>query len=509
MSNCRPPYIVKVPAKNARNPTGDAISVPCHMLLPHQLFSYLCTRCPKLLHAATNGGDLQGFWAKALESRDPHFVGHRLLDVAGWQGKAVPMTIYGDGARFARIDSLELVTMSFLLVKEATWISKCVLAAFVKTAETKPQTWTTIWAILKWSFECMFTGKHPPTDHTGSPWPEGSWGAKLAGQDLCPQGRIGVIHRITGDLDWYHGRLGLGVAPGANNPCCWCLGGRPGHGPPFLHLEPTAAWVPTCFVPPQPTPSPLPVWQVPGLSRFSVAIDAMHTGDLGVLAHFLGGCFHTFLFEGHLAGTLEQRESTLWDRVRRLYREHGSSTRVTRLARNLWCDPTKPHRTFPCMITKAAENKHLLPIVCQLCQDLNSGSARDQTRLDAAIHLMRLYETFDTAGHFLTHEQHRRAVDAMWNFFLAYQHLNMESAARKAKVWNIVNKFHFFAHMVLASKHLNPFSVWTYPSEDLMGRMKKLAVASKDGLQAAMLSKPIFLKYKKVLHLALKKHEGH
>ena len=92
------------------------------------------------------------------------------------------MTIYGDGARFARSDSLELVTMSFLLVTEATWMNKYVLATIVKTAEKKPQTWTIIWAILKWSFECMFTGKHPATDHTGSLGQRGlgeqSWQAK-------------------------------------------------------------------------------------------------------------------------------------------------------------------------------------------------------------------------------------------------------------------------------------------------------------------------------------------
>ena len=81
------------------------------------------------MYRRTNGFDLQGLWAKALRSRDPHLLGHPLLDEAGWQGKAVPMTVYGDGARFARSDSLELVTVSLLLVKEATWISKYALAA--------------------------------------------------------------------------------------------------------------------------------------------------------------------------------------------------------------------------------------------------------------------------------------------------------------------------------------------------------------------------------------------
>ena len=83
-----------------------------------------------------------------------------------WQQKFVPLIIYGDGAAFARKDSLEVAAWSFLLAKAGTWSSKFVMACWVKSAEADA-TWATTWAKIMWSFACLFEGVHPLTDSRG------------------------------------------------------------------------------------------------------------------------------------------------------------------------------------------------------------------------------------------------------------------------------------------------------------------------------------------------------
>ena len=298
------------------------------------------------------------------------------------------------------------------------------------------------------------------------------------------------------------------VASAANLPCPWCDGGRPPMHPPFLHLEPHAAWVPTIHVPPRPAPSDHPIWQISGVSQFTVSLDLMHAFDLGVLAHFEGSVFHSLLFDGDMRGTLVQREAELWQHLRASYSMHKTSTRITSLQRSLWCEPTRPHRKWPVMTTKAAENRQLLLPVLELCRRYDSGSPRDAARVRAAEHLVRLQAIFDAAPTFLSEADARGVEESVWAFGYQYHALSADAAMRAFRAFHIVNKFHMLIHLTLAAKYLNPRLLWTYGYEDLVGRMKRIAVSSKSGLRASMLTSTMFLKYRRVLSVSLKKAES-
>ena len=200
---------------------------------------------------------------------------------AGWMDRAIPLCLYGDAARFARTDSLEIVAFSFLLSREATWAQRLVTAGFVKSAEWGRDTWYRIWDVMVWSFNALYEGRHPPQMHDGADWPVGSYGAAVAGRPLSSGGLFAVVHRVVGDLDYFHKRLGLRVAPNGNRPCEWCDAGRNAPHPPFLHLQPHAAWIATVHTPPAARPSDHPIWGIVGLGKFSVGLDLMHTFDLG------------------------------------------------------------------------------------------------------------------------------------------------------------------------------------------------------------------------------------
>ena len=317
-----------------------------------------------------------------------------------------------------------------------------------------------------------------------------------------------MVHRVCGDLDWLQKRLKLRVAPGANLPCEWCDGGRPPH-PPFLHLQPHAAWVGTCHSPPTlGPPSNHRIFTIAGVTKFSIGLDSMHTMDLGVHAHFLGSCFHSMLYRGTLRGSLATREATMWAFLRAQYAIWKTPTRLSYLQRSLWTDVRAPHVDPPIMTTKAAENRQLVRPMVSMCQHYNTGSNRDNARLRAAVALARFQDILNNGGTFLTDDEHRLLMAEAWSFGHFYHQLNAHATNLDIKDFHIVNKFHFMLHLAMQAKHINPHLLWTYGYEDLVGRMKRLAMASKASLKPHLLTKTIFLKYRKVLSLTLEKAEA-
>ncbi len=498
------PYVVSdVPAFDTRKPLEGDVLVDVELLLPHQLFSLLAETYPKHFSTFTLNDNLHEFWDNAEGVGDPQLVGHPMQAKANWKNKAVPILLYGDGAKFAKRNSLEIVTWSPLLSRASTWSTKFAMGAFVKSAESQSSavgTWATLWRVLVWSLDALFSGSHPMMDHKGDPFPPGSYGDLKKGQPLSANGYFGVVHRIVGDLEWLRGQLGLRLAPGGNQPCCWCEGNRTTH--PFLDLRPAAAWMGTIRTPPCPAPTAHPIWSISGVQLFTVMVDLMHTADLGILQHFIGCCLYTWVYHSQLEGSVSEKLALLWSRVRELYGTLRSSTRLTHLPLSLFCDPARPHRAFPHLAAKAAETRCLLPVILALCNDLHDGSPQAQARLECAVQLSRYFEVFTGAGCHLTGLEHRTATTAMWAFLEGYSRLSHDSATRGILCWNIVNKHHMLVHLTAQAAHLNPEISWTYPLEDLVGRMQRVAAKSKSGLAPMSLSHSIFLKYRRVLFRA-------
>ncbi len=274
--------VSQVPCHDSRRPLEGDLLTDVDMLLPHQLFAVLAENYPRHFSSFTRGDSLSEFWDGVERVGDPHLVGHPILGRAGWKEKAVPIVLHGDGARFARRNSLELAAWAPLLARTSTWSCKFAMAAFVKSAEsqaTNPGTWSVLWSVLVWSLNAMFEGFHPLHDHRGNDWPIGSYGERMKGKPLTSNGYFAVVHRVVGDLEWFRGQLNLRLAPAANQPCCWCNANRSTH--PFLDLRPEASWLATVRTPPVFNPSAHPIWNVRGVQLFTIMLDVMHTADLG------------------------------------------------------------------------------------------------------------------------------------------------------------------------------------------------------------------------------------
>eukprot|EP00969_Alexandrium_andersonii_P156954 6938114-Alexandrium_andersonii.AAC.1 len=104
--------------------------------------------------------------------------------------------------------------------------------------------------------------------------------------------------------------------------------------------------------------------------------------------------------------------------------------------------------------------------------------------LGCAVHLSRFCAVLSSAGHVLTSEEHDRAMAASWGALDLYTRLSYDCAQHELKCFNVVNKHHMTINLAMQSAALNPECVWTYPFEDLVGRMQKVAMGSKAGLMA-------------------------
>ena len=497
-----PTMTVRVPAYNNKSSDAGDVWVDCEILPPHWLFSTNAEEFPGVLRSFGCAG-LEEFWTAAQNSNDPHLLHHPLTSKPDWKKRAIPIVLFGDGAKFARTDSLEVVAWGALLARISTWASKYVTACFVQNAQARGgvRTWDEIWKALAWSIGAMFEGVHPVRDHRGQPWPRGSYGGERAGRPLSRDGYFCVVHRVVGDMGWLYKRLGLRLAPAANEPCAWCACNR--SDKPFLDLQPTAAWVGTTLTPPQPAPSNHPVFTIVGVSLFSIALDIMHVFDLGVLQHLVGSLFYIWVWHGQLAGAVPSRVDRLWAMVRAEYDRLGSNCRISNLITTMFASRDAPHQHFPRFTGKAMETRQLVSVVFNLAQRFATGAPRDQAILQCVANFMRFYSVLSFAGPVPTAAEHDRLRNALWPALQTYSRLSFACAADGIRAFALVNKHHFALHLLDQCAHLNPEMVWCYPFEDLIGRVQRVAMASKSGMVSVSIPRVILSKYRRVLHRSL------
>jgi hypothetical protein len=332
-----------------------------------------------------------------------------------------------------------------------------------------------------------------------------SYGEGLAGKPLTDAGFFGVVHGICGDMAWMAERLRLpNFTPNAARPCALCACDRDER--PFKDLRAAAAWQETCVVAPAGRPSTSPVWDVPGVNLFTLRLDLMHVCDLGVIPHFVGSCFWSFIYNGEVAGaSIDARTRNLWARIKELYTEHRSNCRISRLDVSFFCNASRPRAEFPFLKGKAAENRQLLPVVLSLCEEFSRGTQRDLARVQCAQSLLGFVRVCSRAGVVLSAAECEEAQRTLQTGMDAYMVLSFLAATvERQLLFNIVNKHHFMMHIGAAAKHVNPEAVWAYQWEDLVGRAQKVAMSTKPGTRSTGIPASFIRRYRRVLHISLR-----
>ena len=470
----------------------------------------------------------------------------------------VPLGVHGDGVAYMGVNraggkSLEVLSWSSLLTQGPTRSSTFLLFLLVKSVAKDSgfsQTWPRAWKALCWSFQALATGKWPMLDWDNNEFDKATIDYQLRGSDLA-DGLCGVIFVLRADLDFLSNHFHLNN-PGSNNPCALCQASRSLDSCPWTDCNAQAGWRDTVWKSSEwlaEHPTCHPFFRMSGSGLDLVFPDLMHTKHLGT-DQFLLGSVLVWLIKHFLGGTKQQNLNEVWNFIQTWYKDCslmtvlGSleihslylvvwkstvfedsadlSTKSPRkdVAWNLeaWVmdaleeNPSKKKRLanlketmlkgspFPKLHAKAAETKALIQPVSLALQHFRDQRPGDKDLVDLMVTALECSHSIDVLVDDLQSfsvppaagRELERLVNRM-NVGITKLCLHFHSSG--IFLFNFVPKNHYLIHLAQLGKHMSPKLAWCYQGEDLMRKVKVMAVGSFNATPPRMLGNKILDKY--------------
>ena len=205
-----------------------------------------------------------------------------------------------------------------------------------------------------------------------------------------------------------------------------------------------------------------PLFSAPFFSCKMITIDWLHTCELGVTQHFVGGAFDLYL--DRLQGTLASKVRNLWASIQFYYRAHDIADRLQGLTRKMI-----RAGDFPKLRGSAACIRALVPFVPQL---LGLIPRQEPPEVDIEV------DTADWASQYLCKcysglghndgDAQAQLPDNARKFAIMMVSLEQLNPDR----WRVYPKLHKMLHMVEQGQ---PSSRWVYKDEDFGGPVAGLA----------------------------------
>ena len=240
---------------------------------------------------------------------------------------------------------------------------------------------------------------------------------------------------------------------------------------------------------------------VRGVSSFSCYQDSLHCVEQGPVLRLIGGSLKLLVYHT-LPGTPETNLNQVWERIVVCYEQQRTSTRLTNLRLGMFTDTSKPHATHAVLKCKAAEARHLVPIIALLLQGF--AAPEFQHARAACECLQSFYMACEAASFVLTDAQANVALDTMTGFLIHYQWLNNWATECGFLCFGMLPKCHYAKHLAEEAKYLHPRLSWTYRAEDFIGKISFMAGSCVHGTRGTKLAKKVLLKYRLYFHFALK-----
>ena len=301
-SSMPPPFKIDMPYSDG---TAEA-----HVLLPHEYFA-ACFEKDEIWRQSIlpDAEKLPDFWTAF--QKHPSMQAHPVQKQKDWKNKFIPLSIHGDEVPvmgIGKIWSRSALSFSWssmianALGGQCADIMMFIWAVFEKfvapSSSNKPGTMHTFWSLLRWSFEALWTGRWPTHDFRGIPYdpntPEGAKaGSWLAG------GYCAALVQFCGDLDYFSKWLGVPVSTNHSKPCCQCRCTFAGPSS-WMDNRLNSPWQSTVLTArnwKQHWQSSCPLFDLPGMTAHSVALDLMHNFFLGWLQFAYGSVFYLLTHE--------------------------------------------------------------------------------------------------------------------------------------------------------------------------------------------------------------------
>jgi len=205
----------------------------------------------------------------------------------------------------------------------------------------------------------------------------------------------------------------------------------------------------------------------------------MHTFDLGLLLELHGSTLDELVYDDpdRSSGKAEDRAKDLWQEIQKVYREQKVSSCLDHFRISDFHDP----QHFCRMSCKAANARHLLPVLYEVLKRRSGNSPRDKHRLRAYKLLNHCYQLMMTSGMFLDLETWKEVETTFDQFMLEYNWLTKHSFDNNVLRYNFTFKMHMAWHIIQFARWLNPRFTWTYIYEDFMGKVARSCQACTSG----------------------------
>jgi hypothetical protein len=233
--------------------------------------------------------------------------------------------------------------------------------------------------------------------------------------------------------------------------------------------------------------------------------DLTHTLDQGILLHLVANILFAIAVYD-MDGDSSDNFDHLWQRMSEIYKELGLEHVLTKLVFSQVCDPKAKYAAFPCLSkVEATEARHLLKVAAVLAEEKQGPSDLHKHRTACAKALVNFYDMLESSGQ--TIEEFVQLKRFAQQFQLRYQFLSKEAMKGSQLLWSVVNKFHFFEHLVDQAEFENPILYWAYSGEDRVGRVARIAHLCLPGKPTHAITQVLFDRHSIGLHLRLARME--
>ena len=276
--------VVQIPVVDTKN--NKMITIDMDIQLPHEVFFHYSNQGSYDFNQVFGSPqEILQFW-KQKDLRDAAYAKHPAISRPDFHKFCIPCKLHSDGAVLTRHDSLHIASWSSFFAKGSLLENQRYFTSIVKAAE-HPDSWPILFKILAWSFEACLRGTHPCTDWNGQEFPPNSRRQKLSNKPLNKDGYFLGMFMITADMEEICNMYGLRHF-NSNNCCFRCKANTTTI--PWTDLSPDAKWRSTTetWTNTQHPPTSHKIWDIPGLSMFSISWDVLHGLDQGPSLHVCG-----------------------------------------------------------------------------------------------------------------------------------------------------------------------------------------------------------------------------
>ena len=349
---------------------------------------------------------------------------------------------------------------------------------YKSTTDVPEGTYDIIWRYKVHSLTGLHNGVHEPLDPYGRPWPEGSGAAKYAGQKVCGGNFGGVVWQLAHDREYSANELGC-PSWQSSSCCTWCPAKRSNYN--VREVGPAARFKTVLYQPGDSDRkvSHHPVWDIPGVTRFTHMGDMMHGGDLGTGLQLHGSSLdHLTRPDGpYESPGRAGRVRACWSDVQESYVATGVMKRIQTLTPEM----IDGKSGYPCLSIKASECRHLMRPMLHLLERQLSDSSFDGHIIEAYRSIVEVNEIVTSGGMTLTDAESTSLLESYDNFLLHSNFLATKAMEGGFCAFNMPCKFHEMRHICNFGKYTNPRAHWCYSFEDFIGHIKRSGQACVAG----------------------------